>query len=956
MFFQLFAFLFLATGARAAGERREMNFNADWFFTKGDIESAEKSSFEDSAWQKVRLPHDWAIAGPFLQELNGQAGKVNWQGVAWYRKHFQLAPEMNGKQVYFDFDGVLAAPKVYINGKLAGQCDYGYASFRVDATPFLNRSGDNVIAVRADTTAHGTRWYPGAGIYRKVTLTLCNPAHVAQWGTQITTPTLTEAEAVVRIRTKVDSYLPAPKRQIAVESVILSPEGQEVGRTKSEATVGSGAHHLFDQSVTLRQFKRWDIDHPHLYTVRTRVFADGALCDTAASAFGIRSMEWTADDGFHLNGRRVQIKGVNLHHDHGPLGAAFYRRAMERQLEILKEMGCNAIRTSHNVQSPELLDLCDRMGILVYNEAFDKWRGDGPHSDREMVLKTLIDFVTRDRNHPSVICWSIGNEIPPIENNEVGNAPELVKLFTDVVRWGDPTRPVTMGCFIVGGLGKGVQPHLDFNDFHYARHYVEAKQAFPKRPSVYGESASAISTRGFYRLPLPKNKKDYALPELQIDSYDLNAALWADIPDVEFHRLEEDKFCAGEFVWTGFDYLGEPTPYDSGMVKQGTITMAQTARSSYFGIVDLVGLPKDRYYLYRSHWAPEKTTVHILPHWNWPERVGQPVPVFVYTNGDEAELFLNGRSLGRRKKAATPSAVNLARNHPATASSQEPGNKPENALDANPASCWRAEQAGSGQWWQADLGSPVAVRSCRIDFEQPAGNYQYVIKGSSDGHAWNTLAAKTTWEGNPIEVTPGTIIDQPFMNHAFDATARYIRIEFTGLKKPKADLNEVTLYAGGFDLNPYYGVIDKYRLRWMDVPYQPGQLKAVAYKNGQRIGEEIVQTAGAPARIRLTPDRSTLAASGEDLSYVLVEAVDKDGTACPLADFPVQFELSGPGTNAGVGNGNPQSLEPFQSDQVRLFYGKAVLIVRSVQNQPGVIQVTAKSAGLPGCQLSLESK
>ena len=794
--------------------RTEVGFNADWRFLKGSPAGGEAMAFDDAKWVRVRLPHDWAIAGPFQRELNGQFGKVAWQGVAWYRKHFQLPAEAKGKRVYLDFDGAMAAPKVYINGKLAGQCDYGYMSFRVDTTPFVNFSGENVVAVSTDTTAHGTRWYPGAGIYRKVTMTLCDPVHVAQWGTQITTPTVNDHEALVRMRTTVVLNLPPAKTRVTLESILLSPEGTEVGRTRSEATVTGGLHHVFDQSMTLKQFQRWDLGQPALYTVRSMVSADGKLCDTYESSFGIRTIEWTADDGLHLNGRRVQLKGVNLHHDHGPLGAAFYRRSMERQIEILKDMGCNAIRTSHNVQSPELLELCDRMGMLVYNEAFDKWRGDGPKADRDMVHKTLLDFVRRDRNHPSVICWSIGNEIPHVEMNEVGNAPELVKLFTDAVRLMDPTRPVTLGCFISAGLDKGIHPFIDFNDFHYGRHYVAAKQAFPNRPSVYSESASAISTRGFYKLPLPKNKKDYAVEDLQIDSYDLNAAGWADIPDVEFQRLEEDKYCAGEFVWTGFDYLGEPTPYDGGMVKEGKIITGQTARSSYFGIIDLVGIPKDRYYLYRSHWAPEKTTVHILPHWNWPERVGKPVPVFVYTSGDEAELFLNGKSLGRRKKA---------------------------------------------------LGLPT------------------------------------------------------------------------------------------FNLDPYYAVIDKYRLRWMDVPYQPGELKAVAYKNGQKIGEQTMRTAGVPAKIRLTPDRSTLVASGEDLSYLLVEAVDKDGNLCPLADNRVEFALSGPGTIAGVGNGNPQSIDPFQTNQVKLFYGKAMLIIRSLSNQASSVQVTATSEGIVNDKVQIET-
>jgi beta-galactosidase len=791
--------------------RTEVGFNADWRFLKGSPAGAEATAFDDAKWERVRLPHDWAIFGPFIQELNGGSGKVQWQGIAWYRKHFRLPATTKGKRIFLDFDGVLAAPKVYVNGKLAGQCDYGYMSFRVDATPYLNWSGENVVAVSADTTAHGTRWYPGAGIYRKVMLVICEPVHVAQWGTQITTPVIKGKEAEVRIRTTVISKLPRTKAKVALESVVFNPEGAEVGRVKTEAQLQGGYYRVYDQSLTLREIQLWDVESPKLYKVRSLVWVEDKLMDSYESPFGIRSIEWTAEDGFHLNGRRVQLNGVNLHHDQGPLGAAFYRRAMERQLELLKEAGVNAVRTSHNVQSPELLELCDQLGILVYNEAFDKWNG---LTDRDFVMKTLLDFVRRDRNHPSAICWSIGNEIPPIEANDVGNAPETVKLFTDAVRLLDPTRPVTLGAFVSHGLDKGIQEHLDFNDMHYGGHYADAKKLFPKRPTVYSESASALSTRGFYKLPLPTKKTDFAIPELQIDSYDLNAAPWADIPDVEFERMRNDRYCAGEFVWTGFDYLGEPTPYDAGMVKSGAITMAQTARSSYFGFVDLVGIPKDRYYLYRSHWAPKKTTVHLVPHWNWPDRVGKPVPVFLYTNGDEAELFLNGKSLGRRKKAQ----------------------------------------------------------------ELPR-----------------------------------------------------------------------------LDLDPYYAVIDKYRLRWMDVSYQPGELKAVAYKDGKKIGEDSVRTAGAPAKLRLTPDRFLIAASGQDLSYVLVEAVDKDGVLCPLANDSVQFTLTGPGEIAGVGNGNPQSLDPFQANHVKLFYGKAMLIVRSVPNQIGSVQVTATSKGLGDAKVQMET-
>ena len=942
----------VALPANPSEPRAVVDFNEGWLFANGNPEAAQATNFDDSQWKPVQLPHDWAIFGPFQQELNGQFGKTKWQGIAWYRKHFRLPASAKGKRIYLDFDGVMTAPKVYVNGKLAGQCDYGYMSFQVDATPFLYSGGDNVIAVVADTTMHGTRWYPGAGIYRKVTLAVCASVHVAQWGTQITTPVIKEKEAEVRIRTMVSSKLPPTKAKVALESVVSNPEGAEVGRVKSEVALQGGSYRVFDQSLTLRDVQLWDIKSPKLYKVTSVVTVDGKLSDTYQSTFGIRSMEWTAEDGFHLNGRRVQLHGVNLHHDHGPLGAAFYRRAMERQLEILKEAGVNALRTSHNVQSPELLDLCDRMGILVYNEAFDKWN---VFSERDMVLKTLLDFVRRDRNHPSVICWSIGNEINLVEENDIGNAPEVVKLFTDAVRLMDPTRPVTLGAFVATALNSGIQEHLDFNDMHYSGRYAIAKKLFPRRPTLCSESAAALSTRGFYKLPLPKNRKEFAIPELQVDSYDLNSPGFGDIADVEFERMRNDRYCAGEFVWTGFDYIGEPTPYDGSLVKNGSITVAQTARSSYFGFVDLVGIPKDRYYLYRSHWAPEKTTVHLLPHWNWPDRVGKPVPVFLYTNGDEAELFLNGKSLGRRKKQVEPLTANLARNKSASASSEAPNSTAAAAADGDIRTSWRAANKGP-QSWQVDLGRSTLLTSCRLEMETPMGKAQFLIKGSEDGQTWRILAQKQTWEGHPIEVTPGNFIDQPWMVFPVQGSARYVKVEFTELKEATASLRDFAVFGQAFDLDAYYGPIDVYRLRWMEVPYEPGELKAVAYKNGSKIGETSVRTAGAPAKLRLTADHTRIAATGQDLSYVLVEAVDRDGTLCPLADQEVQFALAGPGEIAGVGNGNPQSIEAFQSDKVRLFYGKAMLIVRSVTNRPGAIDIVASAEKMAPARAKIESR
>jgi beta-galactosidase len=793
----------LPQGGPASAGRHVVDFNRGWRFARGDLPGAEAPGFDDSAWQAVRLPHDWAIAGPFDPRENGYAGKLPWRGVGWYRKTFTLheADRHPGgtRRVYFDFDGVMAFPKVYVNGRLAGQWDYGYMSFRVDATPYVKLGQANVIAVLADTRRHGTRWYPGAGIYRKVTMTLCDPVHVAHWGSYATTPEVSDASATVRVRSTVENHLGAESR-VSVEVVLLDPDGRAVATGSKSDTVPAGGSQELDQSLVVKDPQRWDITSPKLYTARTVVRMGGKVTDAEDAVFGIRTFRFTADDGFHLNGRRVQLHGVCLHHDQGPLGAAFYPRAMERQLQIMRDMGVNALRTSHNPPAPEVLDLCDRMGLIVWDECFDKWDGTadrvGGEPLREYGEKQIHNFVMRDRNHPCVMVWSIGNEISNQSPRREGKSAESVKFMSDFMRKYDPTRPVGMACDIPSTADQPILDALDLAGWNYARRYARYRERYPQKPIVYSESASALSTRGFYELPLPTAKTQYSR-QMQVDSYDHNAAPWSDIPDAEFQLMEQDRFVAGEFVWTGFDYLGEPTPFP------------REARSSYFGIVDLCGIPKDRFYLYRSYWRPDVTTVHILPHWNWPDRVGQSVPVYVYTNGDSAELFLNGKSLGRRTKAK--------------------------------------------------------------------------------------------------EVTDSS----------------------------------------------YYALTDKYRLRWMDVVYEPGELKAVAYKNGKHLGEAVMRTAGQPAAIRLTPDRNELAASGNDLCYVLVEMVDEQGTLCPLADNLIRFHVEGPAEIAAVGNGNPLSLEPFQADHRKLFHGKALLILGTQQGQAGRVRASAESDGLPAAHLAV---
>jgi beta-galactosidase len=787
-----------------SAERQVIKFNRDWKFVKGDPCGAENVSFDDSSWKAVRLPHDWAISGPFNPKEDGYAAKLPWWGVGWYRKTFTLDKADTGKRVYFDFDGVMAFPKVYINGQLAGGWDYGYMSFRVDATPFVKFDGKNVIAVRADTRNHGTRWYPGAGIYRKVTRTICDPVHIAHWGTYITTPEVNDASAKVSVRTTIENHLDKESKVI-VETILLDPDGKSVATlTTSSGTILSGGANELSQSFVIPKPQAWDITSPKLYTAKTIVRTGDKITDTYNTTFGIRKFEFTANDGFHLNGRRVQLYGVCLHHDHGALGGAFYTRAMERQLEIMRDMGVNAIRTSHNPPAPELLELCDRMGFVVWDECFDKWDRTADRFDpnnmplEEYGEKQIRNFVMRDRNHPSIVVWSIGNEIDPQPAAKEGVSAERVKFMSDFFRKYDLTRPVGMACHIPNVASGNTLDALDLAGWNYQRRYAQYRNRYPDKPIIYSESASALSTRGFYEPPLKQAKTQYSR-QFEVDSYDRNAATWSDIADREFLLMDKDKFVAGEFVWTGFDYLGEPTPF------------SKQARSSYFGIVDLAGIPKDRFYLYRSYWRPDTLTVHILPHWNWPDRIGQNVPVYVYTNGDTVELFLNGKSLGKKAKA---------------------------------------KDAGSG----------------------------------------------------------------------------------------------------------YYGSIDKYRLCFNDVNYEPGELKAVAYKDGKKIGQQVMRTAGKPAKIRLTPDRYDLSATGDDLCYILVEALDAKGVPCLLADNLIKFKVDGPAEIAGIDNGNPLSLEPFQDAEHKLFFGKAVLIVRTKEGQGGKISVTAESDGLKSADVTVKSK
>ncbi|MCO6044036.1 DUF4982 domain-containing protein [Aeoliella sp. ICT_H6.2] len=921
------------------------DFNHDWKFAKGEQpDVARDLQFDDSTWESVRIPHDWAISGPFDESASGSTGKLPWTGVGWYRKKFTVEAGSD-RRVYLDFDGVMAFPKVYINGELAGQWDYGYMSFRVDATPHIRFGEENVVAVEVDTRRHGSRWYPGAGIYRKVRMTIANPLHIAHWGTFVTTPSVSDWRATVRVRSTVDNHS-SSDRELDVAVTIRDPEGNVVATGEKRGIAPAEGTVEVDQQMFVDAPARWDLEHPNLYTAETIVRSSGEVVDGETVTFGIRTFSFDPDRGFFLNGERVQLKGVNLHHDLGALGAAFNQRAMERQLQIMQEMGVNAVRTSHNAPAPEVLELCDRMGIFVWDECFDKWNATadnlaGPENVLPMAVRQLDNFVRRDRNHPCVFIWSVGNEIgTSVDERGDGMSFGRLEGMRTCIRQLDDTRPVGIGCHTPNTVRYPVYDPLDLTGWNYGRRYARYREAYPNNPILYSESASTVSTRGHYAFPLANNKTDYPGGTGHVSSYDLSATSWSDIPDCEFQLMEDDRFVGGEFVWTGFDYLGEPTPN------------RRDARSSYFGIVDLAGIPKDRYHLYRSHWRPNAKTIHILPHWNWPDRIGKKTPVFVYTNGDSAELFLNGRSLGRRTKGVVPpKPTNLAAAKPTMTSD---GASAEAAVDGDDDTAWRHTDSGGTPWVQVDLQEVQPVEQIDLALGDSVGDAGYAIRVSRDGTDWSTIA----------NIEPRTAGSRGWGRRAggpratYDLTdqnvqARFVRVEFTDLSdKSTADVKELKIYSARYEPE-YYDVTYKYRLRWNDVIYEPGELKVVAYKDGAKIGESVMRTAGPPTSLRLTPDRTELLPTGEDLSFILVEAVDAEGNVAPLANDILTFQVSGGGELAAVSNGDQLSLDSFQDNRHPLFNGKAMLIVRSKQGEVSPIQVTVRAEGMEPATLSI---
>lgn len=636
-------------------QRSEYLLEKGWKFTKGEVSNAEMPAFNDAKWETVDIPHDWAIFGPFdknndLQNVavtqnfetqaslkTGRTGGLPYVGIGWYRTTFHSTP---GKQTTLIFDGAMSEARVFVNGKEACFWSCGYNSFYCDVTSLVNEDGKNsTLAVRLENRPQSSRWYPGAGLYRNVHVVTTEKIHVPVWGTQITTPYVKDEYASVCLRTTI---LNAEKTELTVVTDIMDADGQVVSTKTNKGVINHGQP--FTQNFIVERPKLWSPETPVLYKTVSKIYSGDTLLDTYSTRFGIRTIEYIADKGFYLNGKRRKFQGVCNHHDLGPLGAAINVAALRHQLTLLKEMGCDAIRTSHNMPAPELVELCDEMGFMMMLEPFDEWDiakcDNGYHRFfNEWAEKDMVNMLRQYRNNPCVVMWSIGNEVPTQWSPE---GYKVAKFLQDICHREDPTRPVTCGMDQVKSvLANGFAAMLDIPGLNYRAHlYDEAYERLPQNIILGSETSSTVSSRGVYKFPVER-KAGAMYDDHQSSSYDLEYCNWSNIPDIDFARAEDHEWTIGQFVWTGFDYLGEPSPYD---------TNAWPNHSSMFGIIDLASIPKDRYYLYRSVWNKEAETLHILPHWNWEGREGEKTPVFVYTNYPSAELFINGKSYGRQTK------------------------------------------------------------------------------------------------------------------------------------------------------------------------------------------------------------------------------------------------------------------------------------------------------------------
>jgi len=637
-----------------------------------------RPDFDDSSWQRLDLPHDWAIEGPFnvnrADGVGGGMGRLPSPGVGWYRKELDIPASDADKSIFLEVDGAMSYAMVWLNGNLVGGWPYGYASWRLDLTPYIKPGGKNQLAIRLDNPPDSSRWYPGGGIYRNVWLTKTHPVHVGQWGTYVTTPEVSPERANVKLKVTVDNNSKdSANVSVVTELFMLDSKGKQAGKAianiaSANLQIAAGESAVAEGNATVTNPKLWGpppTQQPNRYVAVTTVSQDGKVLDHYETRFGIREVRFDPNQGILVNGERVRIQGVNQHHDLGALGTAWNRRAAQRQLEILREMGCNAIRMSHNPPTPELLELCDEMGFLVVDEIFDAWARKKTPLDSHLIFPDwsepdLRAFLRRDRNHPSVTLWSVGNEVGEQYTGDEGAA--VGKRLHDITKEEDPTRstmtamnyakpnmplPKVMDVIALNYQGEGIRDtpaHVGTGGIRTPPQYPAFHEAFPGKVILSSESAAALSSRGTYLFPVTdamsapvKNGSGGDSAKRYVSAYELHAADFGSTADKVFAAQDRNPYVAGEFVWSGWDYLGEPTPYYS-------------SRSSYFGIIDLAGFKKDRFFLYQSRWRPDLPIARILPHWTWPERGGQVTPVHVFTSGDEAELFLNNKSLGRKKK------------------------------------------------------------------------------------------------------------------------------------------------------------------------------------------------------------------------------------------------------------------------------------------------------------------
>ncbi len=820
-----------ALAAVPLSARHTETLDGIWRFAEVD------STGRQSAWQNVRVPHDWAIHKPFSRdndlqrvaveqngetektEKTGRTGGLPYMGRGVYTTDFEVA-DTAGQVFSLIFDGAMSNPHVEVNGKKVGHWAYGYNSFHLNLAPGVIRPGLNTVTVSLENKPESSRWYPGAGLYRNVHLLSTSKIHIPVWGTYVTTPDVSATEASVKLEMKIDG---ANKGEtVRVNTEIISPQGKVVA---TNDVLYHSHGQPFTQNFLVEHPDLWDTENPTLYTARTVLSVDGKEVDRYDTRFGIRKIEYIPERGFFLNGKRTMFKGVCNHHDLGPLGAAVNTAALRHQIELLKEMGANAIRTSHNMPAPELVALCDEMGMMMMIEPFDDW-GFRPKSKngygsifKQWAEKDMVNMLHQYRNSPSVVMWSIGNEVPSQWGPD--GISEL-EMLQGICHREDPTRPVTCGMDQISSvLDNGFAAALDIPGFNYKpMFYKRAYEVLPQKLVLGTETASTVSSRGVYMFPL-----DLKAPGMhdnnQSSSYDTEYCWWSNIPELDFQADEDWRWFIGQFVWTGFDYLGEPTPYD---------TDAWPSHSSLFGIIDLASLPKDRYWLYRSQWNTTSPTLHILPHWTWPGREGQTTPVMVYTSYPAAELFVNGKSMGIKRK--------------------NPDIKAESVADD--------------------------------------------VKNYDDISATKMEASRRA--------------------------------------------------------------LDRYRLIWDDVVYEPGTVKVVGIDaNGNRGEEAEVVTAGKPTHIVLSANQKSIKADGNDLVYVTVQVADKNGNIVPTDNRLVKFKVSGAAEFLATANGDPTCLLPMDAPAMNLFSGAATCILRASKT-PGTAKLTVSAPGVKSATIDIQVK